>query len=387
MNGEKKASILVVDDNPANLDILVDYLKGTGFKIFVAPNGERALHQLEYVLPDIILLDVMMPGIDGFETCRRIKDDKRTKHIPVIFITALCETFDKVKGFYLGAVDYITKPFRREEVLVRIATHLTIQHQKRELSRLNAKLFESNMKFFELNAKYADAGTAKDKIFSILAHDMPHIVSSLIQASDVLTASFTEPKYEKLRILSDSVRYFAKDTYYLAQNLSEWSKFHIGNMKFSPRIIDFQESAEKNILIGEESAKRKWIYITNLVESGTFVYADPDMTDTILRNLISNAVKFTDNGGNIQISAVPGEDFTEICVSDTGSGISEENIEKLFCIEKTYRQNGTSGEKGAGLGLILCKVLVEKNRGEIRVKSRLGEGTEFYFTLPSRRDV
>lgn len=136
----EKKSVLIVDDNPTNLRILLRYLEHAGFRVLVAENGESAIKRADYVAPDIILLDVMMPGVDGFETCRRLKQSEKTKDIPVIFMTALTETKDKVKGFQLGAVDYVTKPLQHEEVLARLNTHLTISGLQCEVEAKNIRL-------------------------------------------------------------------------------------------------------------------------------------------------------------------------------------------------------------------------------------------------------
>lgn len=134
------ATILLVDDNPNNLDVLLECLTKSGFKLLIAPSGERALQQIARQPPDLILLDILMPGMDGLETCRRLKQDDRTKDIPVIFMTALTETTDKLKGFQAGGVDYITKPFQTEEVLVRVDTHLMLRNLQKQLQEKNARL-------------------------------------------------------------------------------------------------------------------------------------------------------------------------------------------------------------------------------------------------------
>ena len=141
-DNEKKGIILIVDDNPSNLGALFKFLSDSDFKVLVATDGETALEQIEYVQHDLILLDIMMPGMDGFETCRRLKENPATQEIPVIFMTALSDTIDKVKGFQLGAVDYITKPIQHEEVLVRVETHLTIRNLQKKLEGKNQRLQE-----------------------------------------------------------------------------------------------------------------------------------------------------------------------------------------------------------------------------------------------------
>ncbi|MCH8295046.1 response regulator, partial [Candidatus Poribacteria bacterium] len=135
-----QGTILIVDDVPANIGVLLNYLSQNGFKVLVARDGESAIEQAKFAKPDLILLDIRMPGIDGFETCRRLKADDETKAIPVIFMTALTETVDKVQGFNVGGVDYITKPFQNEEVLVRVTTHLTLRKLQRELQEANDRL-------------------------------------------------------------------------------------------------------------------------------------------------------------------------------------------------------------------------------------------------------
>jgi DNA-binding response OmpR family regulator len=147
MKNEDKKTILIVDDQPDNLHVLIDYLAEYGFSIFVAQSGEEMLQRIERIQPDMILLDVMMPGIDGFETCRRLKENTTVKGIPVIFMTALTDTVDKVKGFETGGVDYVTKPLQHEEVLARINTHLTIRNLQQQLQAQNILLEQQNERF------------------------------------------------------------------------------------------------------------------------------------------------------------------------------------------------------------------------------------------------
>ncbi len=171
-----KGTILLVDDNVTNLNVLLEYLTTAGFKLLIAPNGEQALKQIEYIHPDLILLDVMMPGIDGFETCRRLKQQETTRQIPVIFMTALIETVDKLKGFALGGVDYITKPLQAEEVLARVETHLKLRNLQKSLEEKNAELQQEIAKRQQaeeelrtLNQQLQEVNASKDKFFSISA--------------------------------------------------------------------------------------------------------------------------------------------------------------------------------------------------------------------------
>ncbi|QTA84604.1 Two component system response regulator/histidine kinase [Desulfonema magnum] len=402
---DKKASVLIVDDNPTNLDILVDYLEDSGFKTFAAPGGERALQQLKHIVPDIILLDIMMPGINGFETCRQIKRSEATKDIPVIFMTALSETFDKVKGFYLGAVDYITKPFRQEEVLARITIQIAIRRRQKELSQLNEGLFQSNKKVIEsntrlskLNIRLSQANTAKDKMLSVIAHDMKHIFSYLTDSSEMLMASAAELNNSKIEDIVTSVCDTVRDAHKLMENLVTWSDFEIRDMEFEPRAIDLRKAVSDCIFLFTEDAKQKGINLSHHIETDTIIHADLNMTDMIFRNLISNAVRFCDRGGEVKISALPSvpnderterteEEFWEISVFNTGISISEEIIQNVFQTDENYKEDSGISGKGTGISLILCKELVKKNKGKIWVEHEAGGGTIFRFTLPKNHAI
>lgn len=368
MDNKEKAIILIVDDNPTNLQILFDYLEKSGFKILVAPNGERAIRQLEKIIPDIILLDIMMPGIDGYETCRRIRENKAMTDIPVIFMSALSDTFDKIRGFEAGAVDYVTKPFQQEEVLARINAHLTIRIQKKELSELNRQLSESNI--------------TKDKFFSVIAHDLKNAFFPLFSYPDLLTRSIDHKDYGNVRKYAGNIKEHIENSYKLMENLLNWSRVQTGTMDFRPRVILLYKVGLRCVALLSENANQKGIALSYTIDRDICVWADPDMTDTVLRNLISNAVKFTDSGGRITVSARSFNEEVEISVSDTGIGIGEENLPKLFRIDQVLKKEGTAGERGTGLGLILCREFVEKNKGKISAESELGKGTTFRFTLP-----
>ncbi len=357
----EKGTILVVDDNPTNLHILLDYLNEMGFETLVARSGEGALRQLGYAKPDLILLDIMMPGIDGFETCRRLKENPETREIPVIFITALTETADKIKGFELGAVDYITKPFHQKEVLARLNTQLTIQRQKRELQDLNA---------------------VKDRFLSILAHDLKNVFDTMVGPSRLLADSLTIFKEKEIRSIAQRLHRSAQDSLGMVEKIIDWANIRRGTIQPQPRTFDLCPAAQESMDRYRENAERKHIDYRNDVPPETMVYADPDMASTVLQNLISNAVKFTRNQGRVAVSARSGEGFREISVSDTGVGMGAKNLGNLFRIDKPYKKAGITGKEGAHLGLIICKEFVELNGGQLHVESELGVGTTVRFTLP-----
>ncbi len=363
----KDSVILVVDDNPTNLGVLFDYLDSFGFEVLLVQDGEKALKVFESDCPDIILLDIIMPGSDGFEICRRLKANDRTKDIPVIFMSALTEMIDKIKGFEMGAVDYITKPFQQEEVLARLKAHLTIKHQKEQLRELNA---------------------SKDRFLSIISHDLKNQFAALFFQSDLLFDLIERGDSDANELLGHQ-RDTLNQTFKLLENLLDWALLQRGELECKPIKLDILKLVMANIKLIGENAERKNISLKSLVKPGSTAYADLKMVETILRNLISNAVKYTNSGGEVELAAtlLPDstegmEDYIEIAVKDNGIGLKKEDSDKLFRIDIKQQTTGTAKETGTGLGLILCKEFVERNGGKIWIESSPNEGSTFKFTLP-----
>jgi len=358
---EPTATILLVDDTPTNLSVLIDYLNEFGFEILIAVDGEGALTAAQAGQPDLILLDIMMPGMDGYETCKRLKNNPSTQDIPVIFISALSESMDKVKGFSSGGVDYITKPFQQDEVLARINTHLTLQRQKKELAELN---------------------TTKDKFFSIISHDMRGIFTPIVGSSDLIKRMVAKYDDERLSKFSNNLSTSVRNALKLFENLLEWSRLQQGRMTFEPSRLSLTELVAQTIELFSEHQKTKNIQIVNHVTEIYHVRGDANMIKTVIRNLISNALKFSYSGGTITLDALRKDGFILMSVSDSGIGMTSDKMNELFLLEKSSSSKGTDGERGTGLGLILCKDFVEKHGGEIGVNSIVGKGTTFEFSLP-----
>jgi len=356
-------TVLIVDDNPVNLRVMIQHLAEEGYETRIAQNGHEALEQLALALPDIILLDIMMPGMDGFETCRHIKEIPSADNIPIIFMTALSETENKVKGLRLGAVDYITKPFQHEEVLARINTHLTIRRQQVALNQLNA---------------------TKDRFFSIIAHDLRGVFNPLMISTDMLIKIATKEESQKMIKFANSVKKSTHNAYELLENLLTWSRCQRNSIEVTITKMDIGQVIEKNMALYIEKAEQKNITLSHNVSRGVLAYADRNITDTILRNLIANALKFTQPGGSVNISIEPKEESVHVSVSDNGTGIDQNGMEKLFKTDSKYKKKGTANEHGTGLGLILCKELSIKNKGNIWVTSEPGKGSTFTFSLKTQ---
>jgi len=355
-----QAVILLVDDNLNNLKLLIEYLKYSGLKVLVARNGMEAIKRAKLLSPDLILLDIMMPGMNGYDTCEKLKQCHQTCDIPIIFMTALSDTSNKVKGFELGAVDYITKPFQHEEVLMRISTHLTIIRQKKRLAELNA---------------------TKDKFFSIVAHDMRNAFASLLNGTQFLYESVQKLSMDQIISFSGNIHRSAKNTYKLLQNLLDWARLQRGAYVFSPQSFDFYTIANEMISLYEEMAKQKTIQLTHDIAKETIVHSDSQMIKTILRNLITNAIKYTHAEGSVHLSIIKENGYQTISVKDTGVGIASEKMDRLFQIDNASSAPGTCDEAGTGLGLILCKELADKCGGKIWVESVPQKGSTFFVSF------
>lgn len=399
-------SILVIDDTPANLQLLTGLLSDCGHEVRAVQDGAFALKSAHTAPPDLIVLDIRMPGMDGYEVCKRLKADERTREIPVIFLSALDDMADKLKGFQVGGVDYITKPFQAQEVLARIETHLTLRNLRRdveeknrqlqdevqwrkqaeeEMRALNDHLDAGNRQLEQTNQQLLEANASKDAFFSIIAHDLRSPFTSLLGLTQALLEEGSAFPPETLQRMLENLHASAEHTYALLTNLLEWSRLERGYTECHPESLPLKPLVEKNIHLVAHHAEQKQIVLQYRMADNIAAYADLAMIDTVVRNLLSNAVKFTEAGGSIDVAAQAQHDAVDISISDSGIGMDIDTLNALFRIDKKTSQPGTAGEHGSGLGLILCRELVEKNGGSIRVNSVKGQGTTFTFSLPAGR--
>ena len=355
-------NILIVDDIPANLKVLGDILKGEGYKVRPVPSGALALQVAEKERPDLILLDIMMPDMDGYEVCRRLKENKFLHDIPVIFISALSETNDVVKALKYGGVDYITKPFRAEEISARVKTHIKLRRQSIELHELNV---------------------TKDRFFSIIAHDLRGPMGGFMGLTDLLTEELSNMSMAEIQEFLGSMRDSATNLFKLLENLLQWARVQQGGIILSRERVLFHPIVIESLEMIQESAKKKGITINCDISEELEVFADSNLIQAIIRNLVSNAIKFSARGGTVSISAKITEDENvEISVKDMGIGMNPFMVENLFRIDIKNGRPGTEGEQSTGLGLLLCKEFIEKHGGHIKVESEVGKGSVFTFNIP-----
>jgi light-regulated signal transduction histidine kinase (bacteriophytochrome) len=367
--------ILIVDDAPDNLRVLSSMLTKQGYTVRKALNGNMALTACETSLPDLILLDIRMPDMDGYEVCRHLKASERTRDVPVIFLSALDGALDKVKAFSAGGADYIIKPFQVEEVLARIANQLTVRHLQRQLAEKNVRLELLNEELTRSNAEL-------EQFAYIASHDLQSPLQVIVSCADMLSCKYednldanAEHRFEE--IINACLR--MKN---LIQDLLAYSKLGRNIIKFEP--ADCQTVLEEALanLHFDISSTGACITHSQLPK----VMGNSTQLMQLFQNLISNAIKFRRPSvtPKIEISA-EAQDGGEwlIAVRDNGIGIAPENFDRIF--EAFQRLHSYSQYSGTGLGLAICKKIVERHGGRIWVQSQQQVGTTVYFTIPSAK--
>jgi len=372
---ESKGTVLLVDDSKALLGLISDILTAEGYHVISTFSGSEAIQIASELIPDLVLLDRNMPEMDGIEVCKKLKKDKKTVRIPIIFLTGTRSVEAIVEGFKMGAIDYITKPFQREELLARVDSHIKLFKLTEILKKQTVELKKSETSLKELNAQ-------KDKLFSIIAHDLKGPLNNLIVLSEMIINTNNKGNLNQTTELSHLLFNTAKGTSKLLENLLEWAMLQRGVIVFNSQTLMLKKLVSDCFNLVKEETIRKKVVLINNVPNDQAVHADSYMFKTIIRNLITNAVKFTPRNGSITVCSESKSNTTLIAVSDTGVGIDPKTIKGLFAIKESKYTLGTEGETGTGLGLLLCKELVEKHGGKIWAESVVGSGSKFYIELP-----
>lgn len=341
---EEKYSILIVDDVPKNIQLLAQVLDDAGYAVKAAMNGKEALAAVEKAVPDLILLDVMMPEMDGYETCNRLKEEKGLIEVPIIFLTAKNETEDVVKGFDLGAVDYVTKPFNAAELLSRVKTHVELKKARATIDQISEE---------------------RKELIHVLCHDMANPIGFVLSVIDMAKEdpSFYEDMKDNIeKSMTNSLEMIG-----LVRNLMaiEGGKH---DLDISPFELDGLISESVDIL--NIKLKEKNISIEREIPKGLEVRVErTSFVNSVLNNIITNAVKFSENGAKLSISAAKEGDEVRLRVRDYGIGMPESILNNLFDIKKKTSRKGTAGETGTGFGMPLMKKFVHIYGGELNVMS------------------
>lgn len=362
------SSILVVDDNKENLKVVSNFLKEIGYQIALALNAQDALNILQENEIDLILLDIMMPEVDGYTLCRQIKAIEMLKDIPVIFLTAKTETSDLVEGFKAGGVDYITKPFQKEELIVRVRNHIELANSRKQILKQAEQIIRINK--------------TKDRLYSVIAHDIKSPFANITMLLSTVAEGYLEPGSAEYNEILQSINTSTKETYSLLENLLQWTRSQTGDLECNPEKLSLNELTGRIIRFLLPNAAKKSIALQENLEYKVDVIADKMMLQSVLQNLTANAIKFTPEGGTICIKARHDSGNVVISIEDNGIGMSQEMIQKLFVEGQHVSTHGTNNEKGSGLGLLLVKDFVQRNKGTLQVKSKPDVGTTFTITLP-----
>ena len=396
-------TVLAVDDNPKNLQLISLTLKSYGYKIALANNGENALKYLEIKKPDLILLDIMMPEMDGYELCKIIKENPATYEIPLIFLTARTESEDLVKGFNYGAVDYLVKPFKPEELSIRVKTHIKLKksieiilQKNSELESLNALLMDTQNKIvrdaqrlsflnealIDSEKKLIDLNSSKDKFFSIIAHDIKSPLSGLISLLNYINIDFDNWTKEELQEFIEATQKSAQNVHKMLEDVLDWSRFQLSFIDIKPELILIHGVVDLIIQQVSTTFSSKALRFFNNVPNDAFINADMYMISTILRNILSNSAKFSNSNSHIEINYDLKDKVHQISIVDHGIGIPNNIMKSLFLLDQKSVRKGTFGESGSGLGLIMAKEFVEKHSGKLWIESKEFEGTTVNFTIP-----
>ncbi len=377
---EYKPLVLIVDDVPKNLQVLGAILYEQGYEIAMADNGKLALSMIGEMTPDLILLDIMMPEMDGFEVCRVIKSDPGNFDIPVIFLTAKHESESIVKGFEAGAVDYITKPFNAPELLARVKTHIDLTLSKKQLIDYNHQLKELMKK--------------KDEFLNIAAHDMRNPLGGIIGFANLLTGEvedMPELKPENKEMLLDDLAMIKESSNLMLRTVNELlntETLNSGRVKLNPKDCIVYDLL-LHVLNGNKiAADTKKIAFHTACNSEFISSVDGDKLREVMENLVSNAIKFSPAGRNIYVSLYPRMDGSQsvfrFSVRDEGQGLTEADKAKVFGRFQKLSARPTAGEPSSGLGLSIVKMLVELQGGKVWVESEYSKGAEFIVELPLR---
>ena len=365
--------ILIVDDVVSNVLLLKILLSNEKFQVCTANCGNMCIEQAKKEKPDLILLDVMMPDINGFDTAVILKKDPETQDIPIIFLTALNNPSDLVHGFQVGANDFLTKPFNKEELVMRVMHQIQLVAAKRIIVRQNEELRRTI--------------SNRDKMYSVIAHDLRSPMASIRMVLN-LAVNVVSPETvgEEIFGLLDKANRESEETHDLLDNLLKWTKSQTGRLNVVYQDIDLDDIIPGAVDIFMMIAEMKKIDLKYIpADEKLTVHGDNDMIKTVIRNFLSNAIKFTPEGKGIEVFYKREGDFARISVRDHGVGIAADRVESIFHKgETTY---GTGGEEGSGLGLQLCQDFARKNGGDAYVESVEGEGSTFSCTIPLKKEA
>ena len=360
-NATPRSRVLVVDDIPKNLQVVGTMLRNAGYAVMPATSGPDALETVQVQAPDLILLDLMMPEMDGLEVCRRLKEDSNSQSIPVIFLTASNEMEHLVSGFEVGAVDYVTKPFNAPELLARVQTHLELKHARQQLRAMNDE---------------------KNEFMGIAAHDLRSPLNAVQGYIEMMQEEPEMERTEQVDLLS-RIHSATKRMADMVQNLLDANRIERGEMKLNMASSDLCPIVGKVVDAQRSRAKFKNQSLHLEIEKTPIMARiDPDIMVQVVENIVSNAIKYSPPEKNIFVALKTETEAIRIEVQDEGPGLSEDDLKKLFGKFARLSAKPTGGEHSTGLGLSIVKKMVEAMSGKVWCESEIGQGAKFIVQLP-----
>jgi two-component system, sensor histidine kinase and response regulator len=368
-DSDKSGVILIVDDHPANLGFLFEYLERSGFKVLVAMDGEEALSQLQHAKPDLVLLDIMMPGLDGFQTCARIKSTPGIEDIPIIFMSARTETQDKVKGFQVGAVDYVDKPVHKEEVLARVNAHISLRKLQKELRSQNSLLAQRHRELEERNEEL-------DAFSHMVAHDLRNALSRVLNFAELLLETASETWTAQDRRDLEKIRDSALRMHDVIESMLLLARMSRESVTIKPLPMDriiARVLQDLDLQIGQSSAE------ISVPSEWPLARGYAPWVERIWFNYISNGIKYAGDPPRLALGAdLDDEGMVRFWIRDNGPGLSDAAIAKVF--QPFVR--GQSNREGFGIGLAIVHRIVNRLGGMIGARNLEHGGCEFSFALP-----
>jgi two-component system sensor histidine kinase/response regulator len=369
----KKPLIVAIDDEKINLELLGFIMEKSGYGFLGIHHSKDALAILEKNKPEIILLDVVMPEMDGFQLCVQLKNNQKLKDIPIIFLTGKNSIENKIKGLKMGGVYYVTKPFNENELSARIQTHVALAASKIKIKNQALALQKDN--------------ALKDRMLSIIGHDLRSPLSALKMHLDFIlrgiiqtdSPDFVNNTIQNLNATTD-------EALNLLDNLLNWARLESGVLSVIPETLEVLKIADQIKRLNGMALENKAITLSIAIPEDAKIQADLNLVKTVFRNLVSNAIKFTPKNGEITISALLTRNFWEVSITDTGIGIANEDLLKIKNANSFFTKEGTEKESGTGLGISICQNFIKKIGGKFIIESELGIGSTFKFTLPAVLD-
>ena len=362
-------TILIVDDNQTNIILLQAILKRAKYNTVSATNGTDALRIMQEMHPVLVLLDIMMPEMDGYEVARRKDEIEDIQSIPFLFVTALSDTNSMVKGFKAGCSDFITKPFNTEEILIRIH-HQIINVENRRI--INSK-----------NEELKSLIRNRDKLYAVVAHDLRSPLGTIKSVLDILDENLNSEiigfeLYDLLHATTES----ADELFGLLENLLFWTRTQMGKLIFQPKEIKITDAVTDAIKATSSMSNIHRIDISYSDNTGNAtVLADKNMITTVIRNILVNAIKFSDEDSSIEIETKTVDNQLSCSITDHGCGMDDE-VKQALQQQISITTTGKHQEEGTGLGLTLCREFIRAHNGNLSFESEMNVGTTFTFTIP-----